>query len=265
MHGINEPKKVVGIQRAMDKSDKYTCEGIEGIKRDLKTYGIETSVINTLLEVLKSSGSPIESLRHFKEVIISNIGLQGIEEIEEIISYLSPEVTEKIVIDMSLARGADYYTGFILEGIINNVPVGAVLGGGRYDNLVNAFSSSVEPAVGMAFGFERILKALNRTGILKLIDVEHHKVMVYSTDKRFFRRLFKVADWLRNQSFEVIMIYEPLSKDAQFNLAYQQHCAILVKVSGVNNEIQIEPLPGFENSCIFSALKGIFTETFREV
>lgn len=126
----------------------------------------------------------------------------GIEELKEMVSYLDPEVKEKVNLDISLVREFNYYTGFILEGNIRNIPVGAVLGGGRYDNLVRSFGGRDLPAVGMAFDLERIIASLNMVNV----PVSLHssaRIIVVPRSREEKTKLLDIARELRKKGIEV--------------------------------------------------------------
>ncbi len=125
-------------------------------------------------------------------------GLIGISELMEITSYLPSRVKQKIDLDLSLARGADYYTGFILEGSIPNISVGAILGGGRFDNLVKDLGGPNLPAVGMAFGLERIMVSLAELNILKNIK-SATRIIVVPKNEEEKAKLFDFARKLRGK------------------------------------------------------------------
>lgn len=178
--GVFDDTGVRMVQRALDFSDKVTKSGIEGVRRDLTDYGAPENVIDTIIEMILLDGddalgklSAIEQALNFSET-----GLAAVDELRTILEMVPDSILDRTSVDLTLARGADYYTGFILEGVITSVPVGAVLGGGRYDNLVG----KPEPAVGMAFGLERILTAMTMLHMIEDIKIPE-KVLVVSREQ----------------------------------------------------------------------------------
>jgi histidyl-tRNA synthetase len=152
---------VLEIQRALDYADKAIKQGIDGVRADLRRRNLKEKEIERLAAVLCFSGTPYEVLENATSALSGFPDAEsGIAELRKIFGYLDESVRGRVSVDFTLARGADYYTGFILEAVIPGIPVGAVLGGGRYDNLMNAAGGTGEPAVGMAFGLERILTAM---------------------------------------------------------------------------------------------------------
>ena len=182
--GVFDDTGVLMVQRALDFSDKVTKLGIEEVRRDLIDYGASENVIDTIIEMILLDGdgalgklSAIEQTLDFSEA-----GLAAVDELRTILEMVPDSVLDKTSVDPTLARGADYYTGFILEGVITSAPVGAVLGGGRYDNLVGKFGEKPEPAVGMAFGLERILTVMTMLHMIEDIKIPE-KVLVVSQER----------------------------------------------------------------------------------
>ena len=182
--GIFDNAGTLTVQRALDFSDKVTKSGVEGIRSDLANYGAPENVIDVIVEMILLGGdSAIEKLAAIERALsFSEIGRIATGELRTILEMVPDSVIDNVSVDLTLARGADYYTGFILEGVIASVPVGAVLGGGRYDNLVGKFGDTPEPAVGMAFGLERIITAMKLLGMFEDIDIPD-RVLVVSDER----------------------------------------------------------------------------------
>ncbi len=194
--GVFDDAGVLMVQRALDFSDKVTKSGVEGIRRDLVDYGAPDNVINTIIEMILLDGSDaLEKLSAIEQALgFSETGLAAVDELRTIIEMVPDSILGKTSVDLTLARGADYYTGFILEGVITSVPVGAVLGGGRYDNLVGKFGDKQEPAVGMAFGLERIVTAMKMLGMFNDIELPERILVVdgSSGSKAILDRVMKL-------------------------------------------------------------------------
>lgn len=194
--GVFDDAGVLMVQRALDFSDKVTKSGVEGIRRDLIDYGAPDNVINTIIEMILLGGSDaLEKLSAIEQALgFSETGLAAVDELRTIIEMVPDSILGKTSVDLTLARGADYYTGFILEGVITSVPVGAVLGGGRYDNLVGKFGDKQEPAVGMAFGLERIVTAMKMLGMFNDIELPERILVVdgSSGSKAILDRVMKL-------------------------------------------------------------------------
>ena len=182
--GVFDDAGVLMVQRALDFSDKVTKSGIEGIRHDLIDYGAPENVIDTIIEMILLDGdNALEKLSAIEHSLsFSGAGRAATSELRIILEMVPDAILDKVSVDLTLARGADYYTGFILEGVITSAPVGAVLGGGRYDNLVGKFGDKPEPAVGMAFGLERILTAMAMLHMIEDIKLPE-RVLVVSRER----------------------------------------------------------------------------------
>jgi len=199
--GMSKHEAITVLCRAIDSADKITKDGLIGVKRDLAANGIDEQHVDTIARIVAVKGHPSSALPELRRLIGNSSADQGIDELEEILSYLPSGLIDDLKIDVSLARGADYYTGFILEGIVNGIPIGAVLGGGRYDNLVAAFGSAPEPAVGMAFGLDRILTAAKELGMYNDDEVTPEKFLVVAYEGSTQKALLEFAMTLRSQGF----------------------------------------------------------------
>ena len=187
---INDKPGLLQIQRAIDLADKVNKGGIKDIEIELKKAGIEDSVVKIILELVLISKSNPEIITKLNKInnyfgVSNHNAKSGTDDLKQIIDYLPDKVKKTINIDFTLARGADYYTGFIIEAVINNLKLGAVLGGGRYDNLVEAFSDKKVPAVGMAFGMERLIVAMKELGLDKrMVKNDDTKLLLYVADDK---------------------------------------------------------------------------------
>jgi histidyl-tRNA synthetase len=158
---IGEPEKIVDITVAIDKFDKI---GLEKVNEELSSKNISTDAINKLQPIILLKGSNNEKLQTLKNTLSSSeIGLKGVEELETIFSYThSLNIDTKIELDLTLARGLNYYTGAILEVKALDVEIGSITGGGRYDNLTGVFGMPDVSGVGISFGADRIYDVLNQ-------------------------------------------------------------------------------------------------------
>uniref|UniRef100_A0AB33JKC8 Histidine--tRNA ligase n=1 Tax=Prevotella sp. GTC17262 TaxID=3236797 RepID=A0AB33JKC8_9BACT len=157
---IGEADKIVDITVAIDKLDKI---GIENVNEELCNDGISEEAIAKLQPVISLSGSNDDKLNTMREFLQgSEIGLKGIEEIQFILDSLKKaELKNTIELDLSLARGLNYYTGAIFEVKALDTPIGSITGGGRYDNLTGIFGLPGISGVGISFGADRIYDVLN--------------------------------------------------------------------------------------------------------
>lgn len=157
---IGAADKIINITVAIDKLDKI---GIENVNQELRKNGISDEAIALLQPIISLSGSNDEKLDMISRVLASSeIGLKGVEEARFILSTLkSAGLQNEIQLDLTLARGLNYYTGSIFEVKALDMPMGSITGGGRYDNLTGIFGMPGLSGVGFSFGADRIYDVLN--------------------------------------------------------------------------------------------------------
>ena len=158
---IGEADKIVDITVAIDKLDKI---GLENVNAELASKGISQEAIDKLQPIILLSGTNAEKLMTLKEVLAaSEIGLKGVEESEFILNtLLTLGLKNEVELDLTLARGLNYYTGAIFEVKALDVQIGSITGGGRYDNLTGIFGMPGISGVGISFGADRIFDVLNQ-------------------------------------------------------------------------------------------------------
>ncbi len=158
---IGEADKIVDITVAIDKLDKI---GLDNVNAELRSKGISDEAIEKLQPIILLSGSNNEKLTTLKEILAaSEVGVKGIEESEFILNTLAAMgLKNDIELDLTLARGLNYYTGAIFEVKALDVQIGSITGGGRYDNLTGVFGMPGLSGVGISFGADRIYDVLNQ-------------------------------------------------------------------------------------------------------
>jgi len=161
---IGQPDKIVDITVAIDKLDKI---GIEKVNQELLEKGLPQTAIDQLQPILHLSGTHVEKLEQIRKVLTkSEIGLRGIDEMETVFTWLAPlGIKTEVELDLTLARGLNYYTGAIFEVKAVEAQIGSVTGGGRYDDLTGIFGLPDVSGVGISFGADRIfdvMEQLNR-------------------------------------------------------------------------------------------------------
>lgn len=157
---IGAADKIVDITVAIDKLDKI---GLEGVNQELANAGIDADAIEKLQPIISLQGTNEEKLKTIGEVLKdSEIGLKGVEEVSYILKVLkSVGLYHEIELDLTLARGLNYYTGAIFEVKALDVEIGSITGGGRYDNLTGIFGKPGLSGVGISFGADRIYDVLH--------------------------------------------------------------------------------------------------------
>ncbi|WP_270746180.1 histidine--tRNA ligase [Phocaeicola massiliensis] len=158
---IGEADKIVDITVAIDKLDKI---GLDNVNAELASKGIPQEAIDKLQPIILLSGSNEEKLETLKTVLAtSETGMKGGEESEFILKTVaSLGVKSEVELDLTLARGLNYYTGAIFEVKALDVQIGSISGGGRYDNLTGVFGMDGMSGVGISFGADRIFDVLNQ-------------------------------------------------------------------------------------------------------
>lgn len=158
---IGAADKIVDITVAIDKLDKI---GLDKVNEELRDKGLSEEAIAKLQPVILLRGSNREKIASLKEVLAaSETGLKGIEEMEFILDRIEKlALRAELELDLTLARGLNYYTGAIFEVKALDVQIGSITGGGRYDNLTGVFGMEGVSGVGISFGADRIYDVLNQ-------------------------------------------------------------------------------------------------------
>ncbi len=158
---IGQPDKIIDITVAIDKLDKI---GLDNVNKELVEKGLPQEAVEQLQPILNLSGSNAEKLQQIKTVLASSeLGLKGVEEMETVFDILKPlEIKTAIELDLTLARGLNYYTGAIFEVKALDVEIGSITGGGRYDDLTGIFGLPDVSGVGISFGADRIYDVMDQ-------------------------------------------------------------------------------------------------------
>lgn len=158
---IGEADKIVDITVAIDKLDKI---GLDNVNAELASKGIPQEAIDKLQPIILLNGSNEEKIATLKNVLAaSETGLKGVEESEFILKTIAGlGIQSEVELDLTLARGLNYYTGAIFEVKALDVQIGSISGGGRYDNLTGVFGMEGMSGVGISFGADRIYDVLNQ-------------------------------------------------------------------------------------------------------
>ncbi|NGF55160.1 histidine--tRNA ligase [Parapedobacter sp. SGR-10] len=184
---IGKPELIVDMTVAIDKLDKI---GLEGVNKELLERGFTSEDLDILKPIILLEGSSASKLEQLKQVLASSEkGLQGIAEIEQVFMYVrsftgSEELLDKFVeVDITLARGLNYYTGCIFEVKTHEVAMGSIGGGGRYDDLTGMFGLKGLTGVGISFGADRIYDVLEELGLYPDARVSNTKLLIVNFDK----------------------------------------------------------------------------------
>ncbi len=262
--------KLIDITVAIDKLDKI---GIDKVKEELQQRGLNEEQINAIESYLLIDGSNVEKLDKLKNIIKDNeIGKQGIEEIKFILNYNTnwkqETRNEKLCIDFTLARGLNYYTGIIFEIKANNVQMGSIGGGGRYDDLTGLFGVPNIPGVGISFGVDRIYDVMEE---LKLFPLEVEsttttKILFFNLGEAESKKAYEIMQELRNKGIGCELYHEQTKFDKQFKYAEKKginHIAILGSKELEEGSFNLKNLStGYQSSIAFNAIDAI-VETIK--
>ncbi|CAM3723282.1 histidine--tRNA ligase [Mucilaginibacter galii] len=180
---IGKPELIVDMTVAIDKLDKI---GLDGVVNELLTKGFTQQDIDQLEPVILLQGTNTEKLESLKTILASSaIGLKGIEELETIFTYLQSFSLQKatVELDITLARGLNYYTGAIFEVKTNEVSMGSIGGGGRYDDLTGMFGLKGLTGAGISFGADRIYDVLEELQLFPASNTQTTQVLICPFDK----------------------------------------------------------------------------------
>lgn len=209
---IGKPELIVDMTVAIDKLDKI---GFEGVTKELMERGFTETDIEKLKPIIALKGSNEDKLNNLRTVLASSeTGLKGISELETIFSYLtqfSPEtqtnsyrdsklnpITIGLELDITLARGLNYYTGAIFEVKTNEVAMGSIGGGGRYDDLTGMFGLSNLTGVGISFGADRIYDVLEELNLFPESSTESTKLLISNFDTQSENYALPLLQQIRN-------------------------------------------------------------------
>ncbi len=215
---IGAPEKIVDITVAIDKIDKI---GIDNVNAELKEKGLSDEAIATLRPLLELSGTNNEKISTLETLLASSeIGVKGIEELKYVISSADEMgLRSTLELDVSLARGLNYYTGSILEVKANDVEMGSITGGGRYDNLTGVFGMDGVSGVGISFGADRIFDVLNTLNLYPADTCATTKVIFMNFGDAEAKQSLKYVMQLRKEGISAELYPESSKMKKQMTYA----------------------------------------------
>ncbi|SDE14293.1 histidyl-tRNA synthetase [Mucilaginibacter pineti] len=180
---IDKADNIIDLTVAIDKLDKI---GLDGVTKELLERGFTAEDIEKIKPVILLQGTNTQKLQSLREALAgSEIGLKGCDEIEEVFGYIKncPLQTATLELDITLARGLNYYTGAIFEVKSNEAVMGSIGGGGRYDDLTGMFGLSGLTGVGISFGADRIYDVLEDLKLFPPATTQSTQVLICNFDK----------------------------------------------------------------------------------
>jgi histidyl-tRNA synthetase len=194
---IGEKERITDITVAIDKLDKI---GIEAVNAELINKGLSSGAVSKLQPVLELSGNTSAKLDKLGLLLSgSETGQKGISEMRSLFAYVeNAEFASEVELDLTLARGLNYYTGAIIEVKSKDVSMGSICGGGRYDNLTGVFGMDGVSGVGISFGADRIYDVLNQLNLFSDIKVTSTEVLLVNFGEKEAGYALKILDLLRS-------------------------------------------------------------------
>ncbi len=232
---IGEADKIVDITVAIDKLDKI---GIDKVNEELKEDGLPDEAIAKLQPIISLQGSNDEKLDTIAEVLrTSEVGLKGVEECRYILNNLKQVgLNNEIELDLTLARGLNYYTGAIFEVKALDTPMGSITGGGRYDNLTGIFGMPGLSGVGISFGADRIYDVLNALDLYPKEAVNGTQLLFINFGDKETAYCMPIVAKARRAGIRTEMFPDKTKMKKQMNYANAKHIAF-VALAG-DNEIE---------------------------
>jgi histidyl-tRNA synthetase len=215
---IGFPDKMTDITVAIDKLDKI---GLVKVNEELVQKGLDEKAINKLQPILELKGSNFEKLNTIKTVLANSpIGIKGIEELQTLFNYIDyQEINSEYELDLTLARGLNYYTGAIFEVKAKDAQIGSISGGGRYDDLTGIFGLSDMSGVGISFGADRIYDVLTELNLFPDNVAVSTKVMFINFGEKEINYCLPIAKTLRDKGISTEIYPDSSKLKKQFSYA----------------------------------------------
>lgn len=223
---IGAADKIVDITVAIDKLDKI---GLGNVNKELADNGLNSEAIEKLQPIISLSGTNEEKLDTIKNVLSdSEIGLKGVEEIRFILDTLKVVgLNNEIQLDLTLARGLNYYTGAIFEVKALDTPMGSITGGGRYDNLTGIFGMPGISGVGISFGADRIFDVLNTLDLYPKDAVTSTKLLFVNFGDKETAYCLPIVNKARQAGIQVEMYPDSVKMKKQMTYANAKQIAFV--------------------------------------
>ena len=215
---IGEPDKIIDITVAIDKLDKI---GLDAVNKELAEVGISAEAIDKLQPIISLTGFNEDKLQTIADVLTtSEIGMEGINETLFILNTLKKcGLKNEIELDLTLARGLNYYTGAIFEVKALDVQIGSITGGGRYDNLTGIFGMPGLSGVGISFGADRIFDVLNQLDLYPKEAVDSTRLLFINFGEKETEYCLPIAAMARNAGISTEIYPDTLKMKKQMAYA----------------------------------------------
>lgn len=254
--------QMMTITIAIDKLDKI---GIEKVKEELAQRGLDADQIGIIEHYLNIGGTNEEKLRRIRELFAGNAtGQQGIEELEYVVQHAAEsDRSIPLSIDLTLARGLNYYTGIIFEvKAPASVKIGSIGGGGRYDDLTGLFGVPDVPGVGISFGVDRIYDAMEELQLFPETLAQGPSALFFNMGDAEARGAYTLLQQLRKAGIAAELYHEPAKLDKQFKYAEKKNIPFVVIIGSKELEqksCMVKDLrSGQQQAIAFDQLAGFF-------
>ena len=249
---IGQADKIVDITVAIDKLDKI---GLENVNAELASKGIPEESIAKLQPIILLQGTNEEKLQTIREVLASSeIGLKGVEEIATILEYVKlVGVQTEVELDLTLARGLNYYTGAIFEVKAKDVQIGSITGGGRYDNLTGVFGMDGVSGVGISFGADRIYDVLNQLDLYPAEMLQSTKVIFVTFGQEELKYALGCLKSVRAAGLAAEVYPEPAKMKKQMGYADGKgipYVAIIGETEMAENKVMLKDMQSGEQKLV---------------
>jgi histidyl-tRNA synthetase len=260
---VGEENKFMAITVAIDKIDKI---GTEKVCEELRKNELSEEAIQKLIPVLENKRNTAGSIEFLEQMLSqSETGKKGIEEIKTLFAYIdSNPLNLKVELDLSLARGLNYYTGAIFEVKANDVAIGSICGGGRYDNLTEIFGMKDISGVGVSFGADRIYDVMEQLNAFPDETAKSSDVLFVNFGEKEEAICLKLAKELRINGISCEVYPEKAKLDKQFKYANNKsisYVAIIGENEIANSIATIKNMEnGTQDTILFSEIVGYFAK-----
>ncbi|MGV3528327.1 MAG: histidine--tRNA ligase [Flavisolibacter sp.] len=255
-------ENLVPITVAIDKLDKI---GAEKVKEELAQRGLSQEQINTVEKYLNISGSNDEKLEQAKNLFAgSSIAEEGLQELQYVAERTRRNGEDRVVIDFTLARGLNYYTGIIFEAKAPaTVKIGSIGGGGRYDDLTGLFGVSGVAGCGISFGLDRIYDVLEELQLFPEAVEQGTRVLFFNLGEAESDEAAKLLQMVRDNGVASEIYHEAVKLDKQFKYAERRQIPFVVIIGSKELEEQVATVKnirkGEQQSVTFAELPTFFT------
>jgi histidyl-tRNA synthetase len=255
---LNNRKILAGIAEAFDISDKlidFTVSldkmdkiGEEGVIKELDKKGFGAKAIEGFKQIVRITGKPEDQLKQLEQVFqASAIGKSGIEDTRFLIENVDQSEKVELALDLSLARGLDYYTGSIFEVVANDVEIGSIGGGGRYADLTSVFGRKDLPGVGISFGLDRIFLVMEEQNLFPEATNKRIDIMLANFGEKEALYGLKLANELRKLEVNVDVYPDAAKMKKQLDFANRNQISFVLLIGSAEMESGVFTLKDMES------------------